>query len=248
MTDGLMARIGQADHSPCVGHCTYDAQDLCLSCRRHSDEITDWRDAEDAMRIATWTRIPKEIDDAGLDVMRLPLSPDDIAELAIRRLDEGGSWAVGLNGAWVYAHDLTSDEEGILTASHEDRSAHITFDLSGKMRAVAWARTAATGRKLADGVDDLPILIVVPKARIKDAPLSEETPLEDGRIDLGYGIPSVRVVKDGDDLVIEAMIASARMAPDATPPQSQDPLPDGLDLPESYVLAGVILPKGEPKL
>ena len=248
MTEGLMARAGQADHSPCVGHCTYDAKDLCLSCRRHSDEITDWRDADDAMRIAAWARIPAEIDAAGLDVMRLPMSPDDIAELAIRRLDEGGSWAVGMKDAWVYAHDLTADEDGVLTAQDEEGKASLTLDLSGKMRAVAWARTALTGRKLADGVDSLPILIAVPKARIKDAPMTSETVLDDGRVDLGYGIPSLRVIKDGDALVMEAMIATARIEEGSALPQGNDPVPEGLNLPDSYVLAAVIMPKGEAAL
>jgi len=247
MSEDLMARIGQADHSPCVGHCTYDAKDFCLSCRRHTDEITDWRDGDEAMRIAAWTRIPHEIDEAGLDVMRLPMSPDDIAALAISRLDEGGAWAAGMNGAWVYAHDLTADDDGVLTAESQDGSGSVTFDLSGKMRAVAWARHGLTGRKLSDGVDDLPILIVVPKARIKDAPCEQETVLDDGRVDLGYGIPSLRVIKDGDALVMEAMIATARVEA-ADLPKGKDPLPEGLSLPESYVLAGVILPKGEAEL
>ncbi len=246
----MMMRAGQADHSPCVGHCTYDAADLCLSCRRHTDEITAWRDGADDMRIAAWARIPAEIDMAGIDVMRLPLSPEDIAAIAIARLDEGGAWAVGGDAdgdkAWVYAHDLTHDDDGVLTAEREDGAARITLDLSGKMRALAWARH---DRKLADGVDELPLLIVVPRARIKDAAHDAPTMMDDGRMDLGYGLTGLQVIKDGDDLVLASLLAEACIDGGAdTPPAITSPLPQGLDLPESYVLAAVILPKGEAEL
>ena len=95
LNQAMMARAGQADHSPCVGHCTYDDADLCLSCRRHTHEIGAWRDGDDDMRQKAWARIPAEIDAAGVKVMRLPLSPEDIAAQAIACLEDGGAWAVG---------------------------------------------------------------------------------------------------------------------------------------------------------
>ncbi len=246
MSNELMMRVAQSDHSPCVGHCTYDAADLCLSCRRHSNEIAAWRDGDEGMRISAWARIPADIDTVGIDVMRLPLSPEDIAALAVQRLDEGGAWAVGGDNGWVYAHDLTGDEAGILTAIRDDGAARVTLDLSGKMRALAWARGP---RNLADGVDDLPILIVVPRARIKDEAVTVPTMLDDGRTDLGYGLEGLRVIQDGDDLVLASMLAEARLDGGAhTPPVMTSAVPKGLDLPESYVLAAVILPKGEAEL
>ena len=245
LAQDVMMRAGQSDHSPCVGDCTYDAEDLCRSCRRHNDEIATWRDADEAMRRAAWARIPAEIDKAGIRVMRLPLSPDDIAERAIACLDEGGAWAVGGDGHWVYAHDLTADDDGVLTAASADGAATITLDLSGKMRALAWSRG---GVDLADGLDDLPVLIVVPRARIKDEPCHTPTVMDDGRTDLGYGIPSLKIIQDGDDLVLKTLLAEARVADGTAPAVLTSPIPEGLSLPDSYVLAAVILPKGEASL
>ncbi|MCE2517008.1 MAG: DUF1289 domain-containing protein [Alphaproteobacteria bacterium] len=247
-----MSRADASDHSPCVGHCTNDEDGFCLSCRRSGDELTHWRDGAARLRQAAWARIPAEIDKAGLDVMRLPLNPDDIAEIAIETLDEGGAWAVGMSGHWAYGHDLTVDDDGVLTAVSADGDTTITLDLSGKMRALAWARG---DRALKDGVQNLPILIVVPRARIKDAPATSPTTLDDGRTDLGYGLPSLRVLDDGDDLVMESLLATARMANASAPPPHASALPQGasatppdLTLPESYVLAAVLLPKGEAPL
>lgn len=252
MTIDLMARAGASDHSPCVGHCTYDAADFCLSCRRSTDEITAWRDAEDDLRASAWARIPAEIDKAGLDVMRLPISPEDIAAIAEDMLDHGGAWAVGVTGHWVYAHDLTSNQDGILTAASEDGDASITLDLSGKMRALAWARG---DRSLADGFQDMPILIVVPRARIKDAPNTEPMMRDDGMLDLGYGLASIAICQDdqnldGKNLVMQNLLATSRsVAPEGQRPASDaSAIPHDLTLPESYVLAAVLMPKGEAPL
>jgi predicted Fe-S protein YdhL (DUF1289 family) len=245
----LMARTSQSDHSPCVGHCTYDDDDYCLSCRRHTDEISAWQDGDDALRAAAWARIPGEIDKAGVDVMRLPLSPEDIAGVAMDRLDKGGAWGVGAGNIWTYAHDLTSDVNGVLKAVSRDGATTITLDLSGKMRALAWARDGAGGRRrLADGIDNLPVLVVVPKVRIKDAPLTTATVLDDGRTDLGLGFPSVRMLTDGEHLIIETLLATARIKSGKAPAGITSALPQELSLPESYVLAAVILPKDEAPL
>ena len=252
MTIDLMARAGASDHSPCVGHCTYDAADYCLSCRRSTDEITAWRDAEDSLRASSWARIPAEIDAAGLDVMRLPISPEDIAEIAEEMLDLGGARAVGVTGHWAYAHDLTRNQDGVLTAASEDGDTTITLDLSGKMRALAWARG---DRTLADGFQDMPILIVVPRARIKDAPNAEPTMREDGMLDLGYGLASIAICEDGQtsddkELVMQNLLATSRCrAPaDERPAKDARAIPDDLTLPESYVLAAILMPKGEAPL
>jgi predicted Fe-S protein YdhL (DUF1289 family) len=245
----LMARASQSDHSPCVGHCTYDDDYFCLSCRRHTDEISAWQDGDNALRIAAWARIPGEIDKAGVDVMRLPLNPEDIADVAMDRLGKNGSWGVGAGNIWTYAHDLTSDADGVLKAVSRDGATTITLDLSGKMRALAWSREGAGGkRRLADGIDDLPILIVVPSARMKDAPLTTATVLDDGRTDLGFGFPSFRMLTDGEYLVIETLLATACIKGGKTPAGITSVLPQGLNLPESYVLAAVILPQGEVPL
>lgn len=259
MTIDLMARAGASDHSPCVGHCTYDAADFCLSCRRSTDEITAWRDAEDSLRASAWARIPAEIDQAGLEVMRLPISPEDIAAIAEEVLDHGGAWAVGVTGHWTYAHDLTSNQDGILTAVSEDGDASITLDLSGKMRALAWARG---DRNLADGLQDMPILIVVPKARIKDAPNTEPVMRDDGLLDLGYGLASIAICEDsqhsdgqkidGKELVMKNLLATSRCPAPADegqrPATDASAVPQDLALPESYVLAAVLMPKGEAPL
>lgn len=242
-----LARIDSADHSPCVGHCTYDDQDFCLSCRRSTAEISAWRDADAPLREAAWQRIPDAIDAADVGVMRLPLSPDDISALAIETLDEGGAWCVGGAGHWLYAHDLTRDEDGILTAVSDDGCVSINLDLSGKMRALAWARG---GKTLSDDLDDLPILIVVPRARVKTPPMTETTTRDDGLIDLGHGITGTTLLQDGDDLMIETLLATARVIKGAShlPISGDAAVPHDLDLPESYLLAAVLLPKGQERL
>ncbi len=244
-----LARTTASDHSPCVGHCTYDAEDYCLSCRRHTNEIGQWRDANDDLRQAAWDRIPNAIDDMGLETMRLPLSPDDIIAIAIETLDQGGSWAVGAKGCYAYGHDLIKEEDGILTATHADGHQRVTLDLSGKMRAVAWTRGKATGRKLSDGIANLPLLLVVPKVRLNlpvhDAPCQ----LDDGSQDCGLGLAHCQMMTDGDDLKIKTMLANAVISGgDIKPQQKVSDLPEGLILPESYALAAVILPKGEALL
>jgi predicted Fe-S protein YdhL (DUF1289 family) len=226
-----LARIADPDHSPCVGHCTYDNASFCRLCRRSSDEAVRWRKIDDRARKSAWARIPASIDEAGVAVMRLPLDPDDIAEIARETLAQGGMWGVGTAGHWVYGHDLIGDDGGVLSAASGDGLSHITLDLSGRMRVMAWARG---GRKFDDGVNDLPVLIVVPRARLKDA-------------------PPVKVTHDGDDLVIETWLATARQknAAHATglmPNSAIDAAPPDLTLPESYVLAAVLLPKDEPPL
>jgi len=247
-----MIRQAAHDHSPCVGHCTYDADDFCLSCRRHTDEIGAWRDADEALRLAAWGRIPAAIDAAGLDVMRLPLSPDDILILALEALDHGGAWAVTAGGITAYAHDLIADNDGVASAISADGQTEITFDLSGKMRALAWTRQEATGRSLADDLHDLPILLVVPKVRLNLPVYEEPTALDDGRIDCGLGRADCRALTDGDDLMIETMLATARikngagLKPSLMP--SDQSIIKGLDLPESYALAAAVLPKGEADL
>ena len=257
LDEDVMARVAEADHSPCVGHCTNDADDFCLSCRRHIDEITTWRDGKKEMRRGAWARIPKEIDKAGVKVMRLPLSPDDISALALKCLDEGGRWATGGGDQWVYADDLIADKDGVLKAVSDDGGCDITLDLSGKMRALAWSRDEAEKgrgkRHLAEGLDRLPILIVVPRARIKDRPNHVPTIREDGMTDLGVGLASLTVLKDGDDLIFKTLLAEGRIrnAPHHKTLGAEalkTPLPAGLKLPESYVLAAVILPKGEEAL
>ena len=247
LTDQL-ARVTASDHSPCVGHCTYDAQDYCLSCRRHTDEIGQWRDADEGLRQAAWQRIPHEIDQMGLEVMRLPLSPDDILAIALETLDQGGSWAVGAKGVYAYAHDLENEEDGVVTAINSDGDNRVTFDLSGKMRALAWTRGSTTGRKLADGVGHLPLLLVVPKVRLNlpvhDAPCR----LDDGRDDCGLGLAHCQMMTDGDDLLIKTMLGHATISGGGNFQFNGADLPQGLVLPESYALAGVILPKGEAGL
>ena len=247
-----MIRQAAHDHSPCVGHCTYDAEDYCLSCRRHTDEISAWRDADEGLRLAAWQRIPGAIDAAGLDLMRLPLSPDDIIAIAIETLDHGGAWAVNAGAMTAYAHDLIHDEDGVVTAISADLQTEITLDLSGKMRALAWTRQEATGRTLAAHLDEAPLLLVVPKVRLNLPVHHEPTVLDDGRMDHGLGRADCRVMTDGDDLIVETMLATARIKGKGgiKPPHiAADPHPiSGLNLPESYALAAVVLPKGEADL
>ncbi|XDZ65245.1 DUF1289 domain-containing protein [Alphaproteobacteria bacterium LSUCC0684] len=236
-----MRRASQADHSPCVGHCTYDAGGHCLSCRRHEEEVGIWRDASPDDRLRIWSRLPGEIDAAGRDMMRLPLDSEDIAALALEMLADGGAWVMGVAGFWLAA-DTPS---GAAQAVSRCGSTRISLDLSGKIRALAWARG---DRKLADGVGGLPIVLVTPRGRVDLPSCHEETGLEDGRVDLGLGLASARVLKNRDKLEVETGFAHGitSLKPDGAFGWSA--VPEGLRLNESYALGAILLPRGEAPL
>lgn len=245
MSIDRLAHSTAIDHSPCVGHCTYDEAETCLSCRRFKHEVDGWRDGTAEMRQSAWKRIASGIDEAGVGVMRLPLAPDDIAGLAREVLSAGGAWAAGISGHWLYGHKLISDDNSVLSALGSD--GRITLDLSGKMRALAWGRG---GRKFAHGLNTLPIVIVVPRARLKDTPHYTPTQLDDGRLDLGYGLASVQLIRDGDALIMQTPLATTRETykPELLPKRGGDAVPADLTLPESFVLGAVLLPSGESPL
>ncbi len=249
MTIDRLSRAASSDHSPCVGHCINDDAGFCLSCRRSSAEIAAWRDLDGDMLKAVWGRIPAEIDKIGVGVMRLPINPDDIAAIAEEVLNRGGRWALGISEHWVYGDNFIGNNGGVLSAVSADGKTTITLDLSGKMRGLIWARD---GRNLTDGIDNLPILIVVPRARIKSSPNTAPTICDDGMLDLGLGFNSITALQDGDDMVIKSLLATAWIRGGASAGLNiigkNGVLPKGLNLPESYVLGAVLLPKGEAAL
>ena len=238
-----MRRASQPDHSPCVGHCTYDDGRHCLSCRRHEDEVGVWRDASEANRLEVWSRLPGEIDAVGRSLMRLPLDNEDITSLALETLDQGGSWIVGVEGCWLAAEKLVSGmPEGRLEAESLCGSTKVSLDLSGKIRALAWARG---GRRLADGVDGLPIVLVTPRGRVGLPLCEEETMLDDGRIDLGLGLASARALKNTSHIEIETGFAHAVTCMNPPAGFGQSALPGDLVINESYALGAILLPRGE---
>jgi len=233
-----MRRASQPDHSPCVGHCTYDAGGHCLSCRRHEDEVGIWRDASEDDRLRIWSRLPGAIDAAGRDLMRLPLDNEDIRALALEILSTGGTWVMGVEGFWLAADRLCEGLEAVSSCN----STRISLDLSGKIRALAWARG---GRKLADGVDGLPIVLVTPRGRVCLPVCHEETALEDGRLDLGLGLASARVLKNTDKIEVETGFARAVTTSMPAAGFGQSALPEDLRINESYALGAILLPRGE---
>ena len=38
--------------TPCISICKYNEQNYCIGCKRHMNEIIDWLDYSDKMRIA----------------------------------------------------------------------------------------------------------------------------------------------------------------------------------------------------
>ena len=238
-----MMRAGQPDHSPCVGHCTHDSGGFCLSCRRHEDEVAGWKDIPADGRLGVWGRLPAEIDAVGRDLMRLPLDAGDIAGIADEILDGGGAWAAGFGDRWF--HGVRRADVGGSMSATTDAGERVSLNIAGpeapgKIRALAWARD---GRKLADGVGDLPIVLVVPTARLDFPVHRAPATLEDGRRDLGLGLASVRLVETADGRVLETKIArvegleigdGAGNTGTATPP--------GLDLNENYALGAILLP------
>jgi len=236
-----MRRAHQPDHSPCVGHCTYDAGRHCLSCRRHEDEVGTWRDAAAEKRLEVWSRLPGAIDAVGRDLMRLPLDNEDINTLAGECLSAGGSWVMGVDGFWLSADTPAAEGE----AQSRCGATRIRLDLSGKIRALAWARGE---RQLAQGVENLPIVLVTPRARV-DLPVHDaETRLEDGRIDLGLGLASARVLKTAEGIEVETGFARAVTMITPAAGFGARALPEGLAINDSYALGAILLPPGEPPL
>lgn len=236
MSFDLMRHALSPGHSPCIGHCTHDAAGLCLSCRRHEDEVRSWRDLDESVRGDVWARLPAQIDDCGRGIMRLPLDADDITALAADTLARGGRWAAGFAGCWHYA----DRHEGGLVASNTD-GATITLDFSGKVRAVVWARDGAC---LDDGLDGLPILLVTPVARLNFPVHDTPARLEDGRMDQGLGLASVRLIEDAGRAVIETPLARVEGMARPAAPQNPAAVPAGLNLGKSYALGAMLLPAG----
>ena len=238
-----MLRASQPDHSPCVGHCELDSDQFCLSCRRHGDERERWKESSEADRLGVWGRLPAAIDGAGRNLMRLPLAPEDIAAIADEVLDGGGAWVAGFGDRWF--HGTRRSGGGALTEAGETVTLEITGpDVPGKVRALAWARE---GERLADGVRDLALVLVVPSVRLNFPVHEAPATLEDGRRDLGLGLASVRLVEDGDGIVVETPLArvkgpgiSASIAGSGKKRPAAGPA--GLDLNGNYALGAILIP------
>ena len=238
MSMDRMLRQSEAGHSPCVGHCTDDSEGFCLSCRRHRSEVDRWRDVSEGERQQIWARLPGAIDQAGGRLMRLPLSPEDIAELAVEILKDGGRWAAGYRGNWFYG---ALHVRG-LEAKSADASLHVTLDFSTKVRALAWIREG-TSQKFTDSVKDLPLALVVPRGRVSFSPSDK---------DCNLGLTSVRLLKNANGSVLETALATLKgKAIDGivvNHKKSQSALPPDLPLNENYALGAILLPKNEPDL
>ena len=247
MSFDRMTRRNEIAHSPCVGHCTYGDDNLCLSCRRHYDEVQSWKETGGEELEAIWARIPSAIDANKGEVMRLPLAPEDIVTLAVETLTSGGSWAVGVDGAWVYAQHLININNGLLKAKGDDGKTTITLDLRDRMRALAWRQHQ---QSFASDLDKMPLLLVVPEARIKQVPATEPTPITEGNFsggtDLGLGLPSIAAISHGKDLIFKTMLAEAHVkdASHSLPQKGVSPIPSKLNMPSIFVLGAVLLPKG----
>ena len=238
-----MLRASQPDHSPCVGHCELDAEQFCLSCRRHGDERERWKESPEADRLKVWQRLPAAIDGAGRNLMRLPLAPEDIAAIADEVLDGGGAWVAGFGNHWF--HGTRRSGGGALTEAGELVTLDLVGpDVPGKVRALAWARE---GERLADGVRDLALVLVVPSVRLDFPVHCEPAALEDGRRDLGLGLASVRLVDDGGGHLVETPLARVR-GPGVSAALAGSgkgrlaAAPASLVLNENYALGAILLP------
>ena len=109
------------------------------------------------------------------------------------------------------------------------------------MRAVVWARDGAC---LDDGLDGLPILLVTPVARLNFPVHDTPARLEDGRMDQGLGLASVRLIEDAGRAVIETPLARVEGMARPAAPQNPAAVPAGLNLGKSYALGAMLLPAG----
>lgn len=241
LTDALA--FSSASHSPCVGVCDHSASQDCSGCHRPHDEVEGWRDADPDLRLQRWHELPKSLASAEVKTMRLPLSQEAILELAQQRLHDGGSWMLG--GSRFHA---TADRhlDG-LSATNADQSVTVTLASDIKMRAVLWA---PDGYRLDDDMAQLPIALVTPRIRIERQEGWHQRPQSGSYTNTLYLSELMRIsaspdAGDATSIKMESVIAEAKIQmPNHLPTDlgKMAHMPDGLVLPESYVLGLMLLP------
>lgn len=225
-----------AEHSPCVGICDHEPQQLCRGCQRHQEDVQTWREAEPETRVAIWKDLPGALADQGQQVMRLPLSQDQIVHLAMARLDHGGRWMIGVDGCWLQADRRHGDTSAI----SKDGKTQLWLETTLKMRALLWA---APGQRLDDDPAQLSLLLVTPSIRIERGEGQHQQPLPD-QYRSCFHSDTVRISASEHGVIrAETVIAHGEWQspfPQIDPKASD--VPPGLTLPESYVLGLAILP------
>ncbi len=240
LTDALA--FSSASHSPCVGVCDHSASQDCSGCHRPHDEVEGWREADPDIRLQRWHELPKSLASAGIKTMRLPLSQEAILELAHKRLHDGGSWMLG--GSRFHA--ATDRHLEGLSATNADQSVTITLASDIKMRAVLWA---PAGHRLDEDMAQLPIALVTPRIRIERQEGWHQRPQSGGYTNTLYLSELMRIsanpdARDATSIKMESVIAEAEIqmrdhpAPDFG---KMADMPNGLVLPESYVLGLMLL-------
>ncbi|MGB1918609.1 MAG: DUF1289 domain-containing protein [Candidatus Puniceispirillales bacterium] len=228
-----------SSHSPCVGICDHTEHSGCSGCQRPHDEVTVWRDAGPDLRRQRWHELPTSLADNGISTMRLPLSQDAILQLADARLDHGGAWMVGGRTCQIRA-DRRLEK---LTATNADQTTIIRLASDIRMRAVLWA---PQGRRLDDEMQRLPIILVTPRIRIERQEGWHQRQQSTRYPDMTYQSDIFRICSnDQGGMMMESVIAEAEQQSPAQLPD-QFPtvmdMPDGLILPDSYVLGLTLLP------
>lgn len=231
-----------ASHSPCVGICDHNEKNGCSGCHRPHDEVEKWRDTEPEIRLNRWLNLPASLANSGINTMRLPLSQDSILQLAKARLNEGGAWMIGGKDYHVTA-DHPCEE---LAATNEDQSITIRLASEIKMRAVLWA---PHGRRLDDDISSLPIALVTPRIRIERSEGWHQRPQDDRYPETLYQSDKIRFSTNEPhshrNMLIESVIAEAKIYGASHLPTGLTEyadIPEGLNLPASYVLGLTILP------
>lgn len=229
-----------ADHSPCVGVCDHEVQQICSGCQRQQDDIKTWRETEPEKRASVWKGLPRALADRGRQVMRLPLDQDQIVRLAMARLDHGGSWRIGIDGCWLQADHRKNET----CAISRDGKTQLWLKTELKMRALLWA---GPGQRLDDDPARLSLLLVTPRIRIERGEGQHQQPLPDG-YRVCVHTDTIRISKtDHGPIIAETVIAKGEWQnPLPQLDQKASDLPLGLKLPDSYVLGLAILPPQNP--
>ncbi len=87
--------------SPCVGTCRLDpATGWCVGCGRDADELTRWRELDDARRATVWAALPERLRQLGRDCRLLPWPPERaLAALAELAKTPRAALVLGVEGA-----------------------------------------------------------------------------------------------------------------------------------------------------
>ncbi len=228
-----------SSHSPCVGICDHTEHSGCSGCQRPHDEVTIWRDAGPELRRQRWHELPTSLADNGISTCACRfhrtlscnwLMPDLI---------------MAVHGCWAAGHIISGLIVGLIRSPPPMLIRQLSFGwpVISRCEQVLWA---PQGRRLDDEMQRLPIILVTPRIRIERQEGWHQRQQSARYPDITYQSDIFRICSnDQGGMMMESVIAEAeQQSPAHLPDQfpTVTDMPDGLILPDSYVLGLTLLP------